>query len=452
MTLLNPFLPALARPWFDAASIRVVTRTYMPLSRAWAAAVKAEGDVERFARDAGLRPSALGLSRAVNHIRRLNDRYQVALSAWNEAFLAPGSPPVEQLVSAERARRRAAAVFMSGRGAFLPWSRRVAPVAWAIASPDVVERCHGHRLAVPETAYLPPPSGPVEATNAIEDDRFRTYWLHFSSPVIGDQVFARVTEPKDVTGMPTLIMLHGIAVEMEMWPHYPDPLETLLEKGVRIVRPDGPWHGRRMINGFYGGEPIIARAPEGMLTCQQAWAAEVATLIAWARDTGSVRVALGGVSLGAITTQMIAAVSHSWAPLQCPDVAFLVATTGRTLDVVFASSLANGIGLPERLERAGWDKAKLERWLPLLQPEYSPVMGSENVVMVLGDADDLTPFAGGLDLARRWSIPADNLFIRHQGHFSIALGLTPDPAPIQRLGALLLAEPQGGWLPRDSGG
>lgn len=439
MTLLKPFLPALSRPWFDAVSIRLITRTYMPLSRAWAAAVSAEGDVQHFARETGLRPTALGLERAVKRIHRLHAQYTAAVAAWDDVFLAPEPPPDDRLAAAERARRQAAAAFMSGRGAFLRWFRRLSPVAWNIPSPDEVERGHGHRLDALDTAYAPPPSAPVHTSHALEDDRLRTYWLRFPSPVLGDTVSAHVTEPKDAIDPPTLIMLHGIAVEMEMWPRYPDPLETLLARGIRIVRPDGPWHGRRMIKGFYGGEPIIARAPEGMLTCLRAWAAEVATLTDWARRQGSARIAVGGVSLGALTGQMIATVGRSWPPPLRPDVAFLVATTGRTLDVVFGGSLAYGIGLPERLESAGWDRAKLDRWLPLLQPQGSPVMGPGKVVMVLGDVDDLTPYAGGLDLARRWSVPADNLFVRHQGHFSVAVGLTPDPAPIERLGRLLRA-------------
>ena len=41
MTLLDPLLPALARPWFDAIALPLVTRTYMPLSRAWTAAAGA---------------------------------------------------------------------------------------------------------------------------------------------------------------------------------------------------------------------------------------------------------------------------------------------------------------------------------------------------------------------------------------------------------------------------
>lgn len=439
MTLLKPFLPALSRPWFDAISLPLVTRTYMPLSRAWAAAANAEGDVHRFARETSLSPTALGLARAVKNTGRLQNRYRAAAAAWDDAFFAPEPPPAGDLARIESARRRAAAAFMSGRGAFLPWFRRLSPVAWDIPSPDDVERAHGHRLAALQTAFAPPPAASVTPSHALEDDRFRTYWLRFPSPVLGDTVSVHVTEPRDASDPPTLIMLHGIAVEMEMWPRYPDPLETLLARGVRIVRPDGPWHARRMIKEFYGGEPIMARAPEGMLTCLRAWTAEVAVLMDWARGQDDARIAVGGVSLGALAGQMVATVSRSWARPLRPDVAFLVTTTGRTLDVVFAGTLARGIGLPERLERAGWDRAKLERWLPLLEPEGPPAMGPGNMVMVLGDVDDLTPYAGGLDLARRWSVPADNLFIRHQGHFSTTLGLTPDPAPIDRVAALLRA-------------
>ncbi len=207
MTLLNSFMPVLARPWFDTVSIRVVTRAYMPLSRAWAAAVDAEGDIDRFADGTGIPSSAWGLGRAVERVHRLHERYQAAMVDWNDAFWAPQPPPAAQRLAAERARRRAAAAFMSGRGLFLPWFRRLPPVAWAIPSPECVEQGHAPRLSALDTAYAPPPSGPVEASNVIEDDRFRTYWLRFPSPVLGGTVSAHVTEPKDAAGAPTLIII-----------------------------------------------------------------------------------------------------------------------------------------------------------------------------------------------------------------------------------------------------
>jgi hypothetical protein len=65
-------------------------------------------------------------------------------------------------------------------------------------------------------------------------------------------------------------------------------------------------------------------------------------------------------------------------------------------------------------------------------------MGGSRTVMVLGRADNVTPFAGGLALARQWQVPTENLFLRRQGHFTVALGLWRDAAPLRRLVDLLL--------------
>jgi pimeloyl-ACP methyl ester carboxylesterase len=234
-----------------------------------------------------------------------------------------------------------------------------------------------------------------------------------------------------------MISLHGIGVETEFWPPGYEALGTLLDNGVRLVFPDGPWHGRRRPSGYFGGEPIIAQAPEGMLTCMQAWSAEVAMLIAWSRTSGSPMVAVGGISLGALTSQMVASVSAAWPKFLQPDALFLVATSNDLLGVVFDGTLTGGVGLSRELKRAGWTRGNLRDWLPLLEPQGPPLTGPDRVVMVLGEADTVTPFAGGFDLAQRWGVPADNLFIRHQGHFSVALGLATDPAPVNRLLALM---------------
>jgi hypothetical protein len=429
---------ALSRPWFDAFCVRAVTRIHLPLSRGWAAAVAADGDAERFGADTGIASSARGLARALNRTSALARAYATADSVWKEAFFAPEPSGADRLRAAERARGKAATRFMLARRAFLPWIRRLPSVRWSIASPAGLEDRHGSRLAAPGSAYPPPPPTSVKVSHAIEARGRRQYWLRFPSPVLGDTAWAHVSEPLGVADPPTLVLLHGVNVETEMWPRVPDPMEMALAD-VRIVRPEGPWHGRRMETGRYGGEAVMARAPEGMIALLQAWVPEAALLIQWAREAGSRRVAIGGVSLGALTSQMLSTVCRHWPGSQRPDAAFLVATTGQLLDVVFSGSLADGIGLPGRLEKAGWDRAALERWLPLLQPEGPPVMGPENVVMVLGDADDLTPYAGGLALARQWGLPAENLFLRHQGHFSVVVGLAPDPAPLHRLDTLLRA-------------
>jgi pimeloyl-ACP methyl ester carboxylesterase len=245
-----------------------------------------------------------------------------------------------------------------------------------------------------------------------------------------------VIEPVGIDNPPTLIFLHGIGVELEMWPPTADPLDDLVNHGVRIVRPTAPWHAQRMQKGFYGGEPIMGRGPDGLLTCFQAWVAETAVLVGWARNAGSATVAVGGYSLGALASQLVANAGRTWPENLHADALFLVATTGGALGIV-DGSLARGIGLAAELDRTGWTHNELERWLPLLEPSAPPVMSPRNIVMILGEADDLTPFAGGLALARRWNVPPENLFQRRQGHFSAALGLLSDPAPIERIIAVL---------------
>jgi hypothetical protein len=53
--------------------------------------------------------------------------------------------------------------------------------------------------------------------------------------------------------------------------------------------------------------------------------------------------------------------------------------------------------------------------------------------MVLGTADDVTPFRHGAAMAKRWQVPHESLFLRPMGHFSAALDLIRDPAPLRRL-------------------
>jgi hypothetical protein len=58
-------------------------------------------------------------------------------------------------------------------------------------------------------------------------------------------------------------------------------------------------------------------------------------------------------------------------------------------------------------------------------------------VLMVGKRDDVTPAAGGHQLAGQWRIPKDNLFVRDRGHFSAAIGLGIDPAPYARMFDLL---------------
>ena len=425
-----------AQPWFDPIAIRAVTRLYFPLSRGWAAACAADGDAAQFRELTSTDLSGFAIEHALATVRRSAADYAATWADWQRLFFAPRRPSPDRLVAVEDHRRRAALRFMLGRSAFLPWLPWLSPVRWSVNPPSVVEARHGSRLSSPDAAYPPPPGVDIEVSHAIAGAGRRTYWLRFSSPVLGDAAWAKVIEPESMATPPTLLVLHGIGIELEMWPPVADPIEDLVDRGVRIVRPIAPWHAQRTPRGFYGGEPILARGPEGVLTFFEGAVSETAVLLAWLRGQGTERVAIGGVSLGALTAQMVASAGRWWPTNLQPSALLLVTTTAAILDLI-DGSLCRGAGFSPHLERSGWTGDALRRWLPLLQPDRPPLLSADRIVIVLGENDDLMPYAGGRRLVERWRAPADNVFVRRQGHFSVPLGLIVEPAPIDRLFAMI---------------
>lgn len=422
------------RPWFDWVALNSVARGYFPLSRAWAAALASGVDLTRFRKELGTvdLPRALAQP-ALTLVQNRRATYQAAASAWQSAFFGDVDPGDAALVEAETLRQEAAHQLMLTRFAFLPLRRRLPAVRWEVASPTEVEAAHGPRLAGPEAAYPAAPQPEVEISRPVLSAYGREYWLRYPSPSAGDTAWARVVEPEHAKDPPTFIFLHGIAMENEMWRGSADMVSELALEGIRVIKPEGPWHGRRRREGWYGGEPAIGLGPMGFLDLFRFWIAEVSVLVAWAKARGGAGVALGGVSLGALNAQRAATAANHW-PARCrPDALMLVATSGAVMGVAHGGSLAHAVNLAPQIEAAGWSAGELLRWLPLLEPQGVPVMDPGRIVMVLGHADDVTPSPGGKALARRWQVPAANLFARHQGHFSVSLGILRDRAPLERL-------------------
>src|SRR5690606_29061879 len=100
-------------------------------------------------------------------------------------------------------------------------------------------------------------------------------------------------------------------------------------------------------------------------------------------------------------------------------------------------SLARATGLDGALAAAGWTVDDIDRWRVLTDPLPAQPLPPEDIVILLGRVDDVTPFPQGLALAERWKVPPENLFLRRQGHFSAAVGMVRDPAPLKRLAARL---------------
>jgi len=428
------------RPWFDWVILRSVAHGYFPLSRAWAAAQVAGNSFERFLEalpDRNLpRDPVLWAMKQVERRRR---SYESARRRWETVFFGDRDSRGETLVAAELARHTAAHDHMLSRYAFLPFVAHLPSVRWDVASPRQVETQHGERLAALESAFPAPGAVEVESSRAVAGAYGPEQWLRFRSPVLGDTSWARVSTPGGVADPPTVIFLHGVAMENDMWRGSADILTNGLVGPIRVIRPEGPWHGRRCSENWYGGEPVIGRGPIGLIELFQAWVSEIAVLVRWARQTSQGPVALGGVSLGALASQLAAVVSTYWPKSLVPDALFLVATSGAILDVAHEGSLTRAVKLQPQIESCGWTVDELSRWLPLLEPNGPPVMGPERVVMVIGESDDLTHHAGGSALAEAWGLPQANLFTRPQGHFSVSLGLLRDRAPITRLAEILAA-------------
>jgi pimeloyl-ACP methyl ester carboxylesterase len=373
-----------------------------------------------------------------NDLKRADQR-------WEQAFFAAGTASAE----VEAARLAAAAALMRLRILFAPihLDTPVPAVAWEVEDMASVARRHRHRLEQPSSAFEPLREAPVEASRGFLTDDGIEGWIRFPTPVpsVGDTAWARICAPAGHRGhlapaaIPSVIFCHGIGMEPEFWGESHDPIGALVGAGIRTIRPEAPWHGRRRLPHMYGGEPILARGPGGLLDFFHAHVVEIGELIAWARATRGGPVAVGGVSLGALTAQLVAVAARHWPEEKRPDALFLVAPSLSMAMVAFSGSLTRGLGVPEALAEAGWTREGVLTWVPLLEPTAEPVVAPERTVVVIGEADDVTLAEGGEALVRAWQVPADNVFRGPAGHFSTSLGLSRDAAPLRRLRDILAA-------------
>jgi hypothetical protein len=432
----------ITRPWFDRVVLQVGLAAYIPLSRAWAAAAAAEGDLDRFVEEVPLRrvPPGMerGLVRTLHRIVELRADHEAMNREWEHVFFGGPEVGAERLVMVERARRRASDTFMKGRLAFLPLRFRGAlpAVKYAIPQPAEVEARHGARLANIAGAYLPPdPLPTIHESRRIHGLQAIEYWLRYPSgdPAVGETAWAHVFEPVGLKDPPSLVDAHGLAVEIESLDGVEDGVADLVRLGVRVIRIEAPWHNRRRPEGWYGGEPFLASPPTSALDLFSAEVRELAMLVAWCRGNSRGRVAVGGTSLGALASQLVASHCGNWPKLYRPDAVFLGTTTEDVGGLSFDSSIAKLVGLPGVLRAHGWSPEAFARWRPLTDPVEVPPLDPRDVIMVLGTADDVTPFPRGAALAKRWRIPHESLFLRPMGHFSAALDLIRDPAPLRHL-------------------
>jgi hypothetical protein len=440
--LRSPLGAVIARPWFDAVAIRVLGRWFFPLSRLWAAARAANGSVDRFFAEVPMAPDPAlvpRLSAALLRFEAAREAVNATERHWRQTFFEERDTAPHHLVAIETARRDCRNHYNATRRHFrflLGGGRRIPLVRWEIPSPGEVEETYGYALEDSARAFAPPDTPPpVIESQRVPGPAGNEYWLRFVSPAkrMGDDVYARVFEPQGVADPPTLIFGHGVCVEFDHWHGLIDEVYDLCRAGIRVVRPEAPWHGRRVPDGRYGGEAFMARAPIGPIAIFTAEMPEWAVLIDWARRTSRGPVGVGGSSLGALAAQLLATCSRDWAPHLQPDALFLVTHCGRVEDAAVRGALAQVWGTHEATRANGWTEAEANRWRGLLDPHGPPVMGAENVVTVLGQRDIVTPFDSGIALIESWDVPHRNRFVWRRGHFSVPMGLIRDHGPLDRL-------------------
>ena len=442
--LRSPLSRLVLRPAYDRMAVLAIARLYFPLSRAWAAALAAEGDAERLAAQipglAGRRRTA---EKALTRLAPRIEAYETAVRRWEDAFFGAAHENASDLAEIERARALAAQALMLGRLGFLRahLTKGFPAVAWSMADFDAVRRRHGPRLIEPAAAFPPSPEEQprFETSRVIAGRDFDTHWLRAPSDVGGedDTLWARVERPRGGGSHPVLIFTHGICMEMEYWLEEDGPSQALAASGIAVVRPEGPFHGRRRRKGFFGGEPVFAQGPMGMLNYFEAHVRELGRLIAWARAEFGGPVAIGGVSLGALTAQLVVGAAAHWPAEMRPDAALLVTCSASVLEAAVAGSLPRAIGATDVLAREGWTRDRLETWEPLLQPGTAQALAGDRIVVILGRRDTITPYVEGQAMVRKWQVPDVNLFQHDLGHFTASLSLYRDPAPFDRLRAVL---------------
>jgi pimeloyl-ACP methyl ester carboxylesterase len=431
-------------PWIDPAASFVLRRWYFRLSRLWAAAGVAGGSPDRFFEAVPLDPlrsPRYGVAELLARFEQSRINAGAIDAAWHRAFfegsgVGGGEPSEGECLALEMERMDTAHRHNLMRFQFRRFLRLDTPrVRFDIPSPAEVEAVYGGALADPCALFTAPdPMPEVSVSRSIPTPHGRDFWISFASPSerLGDRVYARVYEPAGVKNPPTLIFGHGICIEFDHWRRLIDEVGTLRARGIRVIRPEAPWHGRRSPAGYYGGERGLSTFPMGNLDLFTGAVREWAVLADWARRTSSGPLAFGGSSLGALTAQLAGERSRDWPEAARPQALLLITHCSQLFDTVAEGELMRIWGGYDLLEGKGWRSKTLDAYLSLLSPGPLPPVAPERIVTVLGRRDRITPFAGGLKQIEQWRIPDENRFIWDRGHFSIPATMMRNGAPVER--------------------
>ena len=429
----------IARPWLDRTISHLLEHWFFPLSRLWGAARAAAGDVDEFIRHVPLSEPSVSqrkkIEAALDQFERCRLKAFSTEHLWHDYYF--GDEPVEEirLPIVEEMRLDFRTAYNLTRRAFRPLRKLVlTSVYMDPPTPDDVAARFGENGEHFEALFSLPDALPaVEVSRALPTSTGADRWIRFQSPSesLADVAYARVHEPEGVENPPTLIFGHGICVEFDHYHQILDEVSELTRFGVRVIRPEAPWHGRRVLPGHYGGEQLLSALPTSMIEFVAAQHQEWATIINWARATSDGPVAIGGSSLGAQSAKAIAVRSCNWPRHLQPDALLAITHSQHMYEAAFHGSLSDIWNLGAAMRAKGWHRDTELHWLEMLDPLGKPSMPGERIVSVIGDRDTVTPTTlvdGQLDF---WGVPAKNRFHFDRGHFTVPLGLIHDSTPLK---------------------
>jgi len=443
--IASPAGRLIARPWLDSLSLYLLKHWYFPLSRLWAAARAAEGDVDRFIQQVPLeRPNKSQRKTIASALRQFERTRLKAFSMeqlWHQYFFGQEPVAEERLPIIEEMRLDFRSDYNMARKKFSSL-RRLVKTSVSMDPPtpeDVAEQFgeNGEKLS----AYfaLPEEFPEVEVSRSIPVSHGKDYWIRFPSPStqMNDLAYARVHEPEDADNPPTLIFGHGMSVEFDHYHQLLDEVTQLTRLGIRVIRPEAPWHGRRVLPGHYGGEQFLSRLPISIFDFVAAQHKEWATIINWCRNNSSGPVAIGGSSLGAQSAKAIAMSATSWPEKLQPDALLVITHSQHMSEAALDGVLSDIWNLGDAMRAAGWHVDTEKSWLQRIDPQSPACISGENIVTVYGTQDTVTPIKTALTQMDDWGVPQENRFSYKRGHFSIPLGMINDDEPLLRFAAVL---------------
>lgn len=372
------------------------------------------------------------IERALAEYATRREAFDETTARWETAFWGPDDVDPDELVAVERTRREAAdrRAQPSRLFRFLATEHLLPPIKYDVPTPDEAAHQWEGYLSTPTRLYgfdgdLPT----VERSRVVRGPGTVESFLRFESPSpYFETATARVYEPVEGRDgeLPTLVFNHGLGMmndTMAYWPPEAALARPLAREGYRVVLPDAPWHGRRETSGFYSGEPYLAKGPVGMFQLFSAAALENGVLVDWARTEGAPAVAVGGLSLGGITTFHVVGHCGSWPESTRPDLAFPVGAPGVVDETIVRSRLLDVLDAGKAYRAAGWTPALLGEFGSLLNPPVTCGIDPTWVVSFGGLRDDVAPYDTTRWLLDSWGVPEGNRTEWDVGHGGVLLQL-----------------------------